>query len=155
MDRSSVYIETTVVSYLAARPSRHPETARRQALTHAWWTRRVRYRLVTSVITVEEASQGDPSYAVRRLGLLRGMGLLHESDESAELARALLRHGGLPERARNDARQIAIAAVYRIEHLLSWDRTHITNAALRPRLERVCRLHGCELPLPGPPNTLS
>lgn len=36
----SVYIETSVVSYLVARPSRDPVTAWRQQLTHEWWVER-------------------------------------------------------------------------------------------------------------------
>lgn len=36
----SVYIETSVVSYLVARPSREPVTAWRQQLTNEWWAER-------------------------------------------------------------------------------------------------------------------
>lgn len=33
----SVYLETTIPSYLAARPSRDLITAAHQQITHAWW----------------------------------------------------------------------------------------------------------------------
>lgn len=36
----SVYVETTIISYLAARPSRDLIMAARQQLTHEWWDRR-------------------------------------------------------------------------------------------------------------------
>jgi hypothetical protein len=36
----SVYIETSVVSYLVARPGREPVTAWRQQLTNEWWVER-------------------------------------------------------------------------------------------------------------------
>ena len=46
MDKPSVYIETSIVSYLAADPSRHPVTLRNQQLTHDWWNEhRHRYEL--------------------------------------------------------------------------------------------------------------
>lgn len=154
MDRPTVYIETSVVSYLAARPSRHPETARKQALTHAWWARRERYVLVTSALVLEEAEQGDREYARRRLRLLKGIRRLEKGVHSERLASELRRAAGLPERALNDARHVAIAAVDQVQYLVSWDRAHITNVALRPRMERVCSPHGYVLPLLYPPHLL-
>lgn len=154
MDTPTVYIETSVVSYLAARPSRHPETARKQALTHAWWARRERYALVTSSLVLEEAEQGDREYARRRLRLLKGIHSLQPGVHSERLASELRQGAGLPVRALNDARHIAIAAVDQVEYLVSWDRAHITNVALRLRMERVCSAYGYVLPLLCPPHLL-
>ena len=39
-----VYLETSIISYLAAHPSRDLITAARQQLTHEWWSRRRRFR---------------------------------------------------------------------------------------------------------------
>ena len=36
--KPSVYIESSVVSYLASRPSRDVIVAARQAITHDWWS---------------------------------------------------------------------------------------------------------------------
>jgi hypothetical protein len=73
MDKPRVYIETSIVSYLAARPSRDPLTLRNQQLTHEWWnTRRERYALFTSKLVVDEAAGGDPGMALLRLSLLAG-----------------------------------------------------------------------------------
>jgi hypothetical protein len=44
----SVYIETSIVSYLVARPSRDVIMAERQRQTRDWWTNRGEYRLFTS-----------------------------------------------------------------------------------------------------------
>ncbi len=154
MDRPTVYIETSVVSYLAARPSRHPETARKQALTHAWWARRGRYALVTSSVVWDEVERGNPEYAGRRLHLLAGLPRLNRPAEAERLAVDLLRRGALPPGAEKDASHIAVAAVNGVDYLVSWDRTHITNAVLRPRMERICRSHGYELPVLIPPHLL-
>jgi predicted nucleic acid-binding protein len=154
MDRPTVYIETSVVSYLAAKPSRHPETARLQAVTHAWWARRARYSLVTSTIVLAEAGRGDPAYASRRLHCLVGIRRLDPSPEAERLAADLLRTGVLPARAATDAAHVAVAAVNGVGCLVSWDRRHITNEVLRPRLERICRLRGYALPVLCPPHLL-
>lgn len=59
MDKPSVYIETSIVSYLAADASRHPVTLRNQLLTHAWWNdHRDRYEDYTSAWTLAEAARG-------------------------------------------------------------------------------------------------
>jgi hypothetical protein len=45
-----------------------------------------------------------------------------------------------------DALHIAVATVQGIEYLLTWNCTHIANAAMRPRIEAICRSLGYEPP---------
>lgn len=57
-----VYIETTVVSYLTARPSRDVVIAGHQQVTHEWWdTRRDSYELFVSQLVLGEAAAGEGS----------------------------------------------------------------------------------------------
>ena len=70
----SVYIETTIPSYLRGRPSKHLIVAKNQAETRRWWeSERKHYRLFTSDFTVDEASSGDPTAARGRLESLAGI----------------------------------------------------------------------------------
>src|SRR5688500_194435 len=132
MDKPSVYIETSIVSYLAARPSRDPVTARNQRLTHAWWnTRRHDYALFTSRTVVDEAGRGDPAMAKRRLTLLATMPVMKLEDPEFQLAQTLQQLVPLPPRAKDDALHIAAAAVRGMAYLLTWNCKHIAN----PRLE--------------------
>lgn len=56
-----IYIETTIASHLAARPSRGVVIAGHQQTTHEWWdTRRENYELCVSEVVLEEAALGDP-----------------------------------------------------------------------------------------------
>ena len=56
----TVYIETSVVSYLTARAPRELLAAAWQAATiDLWDEHRSRYQLFTSQLTLDEASQGD------------------------------------------------------------------------------------------------
>lgn len=154
MDKPSVYIETSIVSYLAARPSRDPLTLRNQQLTHEWWnTQRERYALFTSKLVVDEAAGGDPAMALLRLSLLSGIQLLEVDEEITTLAQTLMKEAGLPERATPDALHIATAAVRGMAYLLTWNCAHIANPALRFRLERTCLRHGHGLPLLCTPET--
>ncbi len=149
MDRPSVYIETSVVSYLAADPSRHPVTLRNQQLTHAWWTtHRQRYALFTSRFVLDEAADGNSVLAQRRLGLLASVPLLTiEGTDAEELADALRLGVPMPPQAYADAMHIALAAASGMAYLLTWNCKHIANARLHPRIERVCASWGVAMPV--------
>lgn len=147
MDKPSVYIETSIVSYLAADPSRHPVTLRNQRLTHAWWaTHRERYALYTSKLVIDEAGRGNVRMARRRLELLSHVPLLASQDEVLRFAVALWRGIPLPDKAEKDALHIAAAAVNRLDILLTWDSAHIANPRLEHQMERICAAWGYVLP---------
>ena len=96
----SVYIDTSVVSYLTARPARDMVTAVRQVETIEWWTTQSpHFELFSSDVTINEASQGHPEAAQRRIEMLREMTLLTFTREAATLARALLAGGAVPDGA--------------------------------------------------------
>jgi len=93
----SLYIETSVVSYLVARPSREPVTAWRQQLTDEWWAeRRGLFACVISQEVIAEALEGDASMAAKRMEALRDLPLIAGGSESAKLAVDLLAHGIFP-----------------------------------------------------------
>jgi hypothetical protein len=151
-----VYVETSIVSYLTARPSRDLIVAGHQQLTHEWWSQeRPRYELCASPLVVREASSGDPAMVQLRLEKLRDMPLLEITDEALALAERLVRGGPLPPKAQADALHIALAAVHGVEYLLTWNCTHIANARLRPRVEAICRAAGYVPPVLCTPEELS
>jgi predicted nucleic acid-binding protein len=155
MDRPTLYIETSIVSYLASDLSRHPVSLRNQQLTHAWWnTRRHDYALFTSDVVLKEAARGDASEAAKRLALLTPIQLLPEREQVTLLADEILSRLHLPERAIADALHIAFAAAYGIAYLVTWNCTHIANPKLQPRLEQACRLRGLSLPILCTPERL-
>ncbi len=140
-----VYLETTILSYLVARPSRDLVVAARQELTFDWWTRRrSEFELHCSELVIEEAELGNDEAARQRLALLEGVWVIQIDDEARALANSLLQAGCLPMTAKADALHIAIASVNAIEFLLTWNCRHIANAELRPNIERVCREQGYE-----------
>src|SRR5207244_7412838 len=95
-----VYIETTVVSYLTARPHRDVVIAGHQQVTHEWWdTRRASYELCVSQLVRKESGAGDSQAAQERLEVLKPMTLLATSDQALELAKKLIQAGALPTKA--------------------------------------------------------
>ncbi len=145
--KSSLYIETSVVSYLTARPSRDLITAARQQLTVLWWaTRRSRYDLFVSPLVLEEAELGDASAAAARLAVLRDLALVTPSSEADVLAETLMRETPLPDKAAADAVHIAVATTSGAEYLLTWNFRHIANPVLREHIGRICRRTGYDPP---------
>jgi len=56
----------------------------------------------------------------------------------------LVTAGAVPEKAAEDALHIAIAVTNGVEYLLTWNCRHLANAALRTKIEEVCRSAGYE-----------
>ena len=147
MSKKSIYIETSVVSYLAARRSRNLVAAAWQEITWEFWeTRRDGYDLYTSELVVEEASAGDAEVAKRRIGFLRGIPELPVDEEAKALAEAILSRGALPAKAEFDALHIAVAAVSGVDFLLTWNCRHLDNPVTKPRVREVCWELGYECP---------
>ena len=150
-----VYLETTFVSYLTARPSRDLIVAAHQQITHDWWDyRRKDYELGISQLVVQEASAGDPQAAQERLDVLATMTLLEITEEAVALAEELVRAGALPEKADNDALHIAIAAVHGVPYLLTWNCRHMANATIRSQIEIICAGKGYKAPVICTPEEL-
>ena len=153
--KPKVYLETTIPSYLTARPSRDLVTAAHQQITREWWdTRRHDFDLFVSQMVIDEASAGDPEATTRRLDVLASLPLLDPQAEGTALAQTLIDHIPLPARAAADALHIAIAVVNGMDYLLTWNCTHIANAALRGRIEAACRSRGFRVPIICTPEEL-
>ena len=153
--RPLAYIETSVVSYLTARPSRDVVIAAYQEITREWWRDAPdRFDLVASALVVAEARAGDPDAARIRLEALEAVTLLDATPDAENLANALVEAGAVPRQAADDAAHIAIAVTNGVDFLVTWNFRHIANAAMRARIERVCRGAGYEPPVICTPNEL-
>ena len=152
----TVYIETSVISYLAARPSRDIIAAGHQQITHEWWiAERGGFSIYVSPLVLREASVGDPAAASARLRWLQGIPLVPITPEAEALSEHLIQRAVLPEKAGADALHIAIATYHRFDFLLTWNCKHIANAMNRPLIERVCRQFGFEPPILCTPEELT
>lgn len=146
-----VYIETSVISYLTAWPSRDLIVAANQQVTHDWWrNRRADFELCVSQVVVDEATRGDADAAKARLDALAGISLLRIGDEAQRLADALVERKALPAEASEDALHIAMAAVGGADYLLTWNFGNIANAAMNKQIRTVCRDCGYEPSDPNP-----
>jgi hypothetical protein len=147
MGKKTVYIETSIVSYLTARPTNDLLAAAWQKITSDWWnSQRRRFNLYTSSLVIEEAARGNPDAASRRLKALSDFQLLAITEAVVALSKALLQEGALPIKALDDSLHIAIAAVHGVDYLLTWNCRHIDNAEMKPVVRKVCTAHGYVCP---------
>lgn len=143
-----VYVETSVISYLTARPSRDLVIAAHQEVTHEWWlNRRAAFALFYSEAVRDEAAMGDPLAAAQRLTLLAELNLLEIAVQAFDLANALVQATALPAKARVDALHIAIAAYEHMDFVLTWNFKHIANAQSASKVRKVCESFGLDCPV--------
>ncbi len=151
----TVYIETSIISYLRQKPSSQVITAARQLLTHQWWNdERANYELVISQYVIDEAAAGDPTLAAKRLASLDGISVLPDAPEISEIADAIMSLGVLPAKAQVDALHIASVAHHRIQYLLTWNCKHIANARILPSIHAVLTDMGIPIPIICTPEEL-
>lgn len=145
--KPSLYVETTIIGYLTSRVSSLLAAAANQQMTRDWWEdRRAHFDVFISRLVVDECAAGDSEAAAERLEKIKDLPLLDVTDEVIRLADALLARVPLPKKAQVDALHVAVATVGGVQYLLTWNCKHIANAALRPRIEAVCRELGYDPP---------
>lgn len=153
--KKKVYLESTIPSYLAARPSRDLIVAGHQQLTEEWWsTRRESFELYISQFILDEVSMGDRDASRRRLAFLEGIPELRINDSVQDLAAGLVLSRAIPKKAAQDAAHIAIATVHSMDYLLTWNCSHIANAEIIPVVREVCMSRGFECPFICTPEEL-
>jgi len=151
-----IYIESTIPSYLVALPARDLLQGARQQTTKDWWDlKRHQHTLFTSQIVLDEISSGETEMARQRLELLAGMAVLRVNEEAESLTLQILGSGLLPASADRDAAHIALATVYEMDILWSWNCRHIANAAIQARLRLLVEKSGFVLPVLCTPDELT
>lgn len=131
----TVYLETTIPSYLAAYPSRDLVIAGHQQITHEWWrTARDRFDLYVSEAVLHEIRAGDSDAAARRQTFVEGLPILAMNEDVRALVRAYAARLGLVGRGRADLPHFAFAVAYEVDYLVTWNCTHIANGEMMRRL---------------------
>ena len=153
--KPKVYIETTIVSYLASKPSRDLITAAHQQITYDWWeTRLTDFEVYISQFVLDEAGAGDADAVAKRLALLADFPLLDATPEALDLAQALVDRGAISPRKVADAAHIAVATVHHMEFLMTWNCTHLANAEVLAQVQAICAKLGYAAPIVCTPEEL-
>ena len=145
--KKTVYIETSVVSYMIAEPSENVRISGHQIATHEVWHELPRYQVFISDTVVEEASRGDESKAQQRLGIIKDFEVLEIDIKVQTLAGELVKTKAIPEKFPEDALHIAVAAVNGIDFVLTWNFRHINNPFMLRKISDVVMRAGYLMPV--------
>jgi predicted nucleic acid-binding protein len=152
--KRKIYVETSVISYLTARPSKTILGAAHQQLTLAWWESRNQYELFVSESVLRECGAGDPEAAERRLAMVIDVPLLMITEQALDIAESLVRQGIIPLKAAEDALHIAVATVNGVDYLLTWNCRHIANPEIQRNIAAYLEQIGMFLPFICTPEEL-
>ncbi|MDA8336498.1 MAG: type II toxin-antitoxin system VapC family toxin [Peptococcaceae bacterium] len=145
--RATLYLETTIPIYLAAKPSRDLITAGHQQTTHEWWEQdKGRFQIYVSQAVLDEVRAGDPTAAMLRTGFLEGLEVLPADrmvDGLAEEYASLL---VLPDKATTDSLHLAYAVFHKLEYLLTWNCRHLAHGEVRKMVTKFNSLHDLYIP---------
>jgi predicted nucleic acid-binding protein len=152
--KTTIYIETSVLSYLASRPSLDAIKAARQFASQKLWQSKRKYRLVVSQLVLDEAAAGSAAAARERLVLGKALPCLDVSAQAIEIARTLMLSKAFPANAYADALHVAIAASERCDLIASWNYRHIANPMARRKVETCLEGLGVKVPIITTPDAL-
>ncbi len=146
--KQKLYIETSVVSYLAARPSRDLLLAARQEATAELWSKLLSsgFAGYVSTLVYQEAQQGDPEQARKRIDALTSFTVLDIDQEAQALAEQILAAKAVPAEYPDDALHMAVAAVNGMDVLITWNFAHLNNPIARMRIRQIVENRGYRCP---------
>lgn len=153
--KDSIYLETTVVSYLTAKISRDIIVLAHQEITQEWWPRAInRFEVYISEIVVEEAGLGDIEAAKKRLAVLKDFSHLELTEKVEKMAQIYMEKLKIPEKSTRDAIHIAVASVHNVDYLVTWNCAHIANAEIIKKLIKINNVFGIHTPIICTPEEL-
>ncbi|MFN0056023.1 MAG: type II toxin-antitoxin system VapC family toxin [Planctomycetales bacterium] len=151
----SVYLETSFISYLVARPGRDVIVAGHQQTTQEWWAnRRSQFECLVSQVVIDEVSVGDPAEVEKQVAIIGGLPTLEVTEVAEALSKAIIVAGILPPHAFPDAAHIAVSAVHAVDDLLTWNCKHLANAQIARRIAVVCEKLSQKMPIICTPEEL-
>ena len=147
MDKPTLYMETTIPSYLLAEPSRDVISLARQDITRTWWKRdQARYAIFVSEVVIKEVGKGDRREAEKRRKFLEQFPILEAAPEIRRLIDVYLEENVVPAGSGEDAAHLAFASIYQVDFLCTWNFKHLANVFALRRLRQVNEKRGLFVP---------
>lgn len=153
--KSRIYVETSVISYLTARPSRDFLVLARQQMTREFWEQRdALYDAWSSPLVIDEISQGDAQAAAARLQVCANLAMLQINEAAQAFAEELIAKSAVPATEPEDALHIAMATIQQMDYIASWNFAHMVGPAAKFKLQTKISQLGHKPPLIATPEEI-
>jgi len=146
MSKSSVYLETSFLSALVDMREHPISRAQRQQSLEWWEKQRSDYELFCSQAVVYELSRESFPGQEHVLALTEKLRLLPITPEVEGVVEVYRKNLVMPAGGIGDATHLAIASVYSIDYLLTWNCKHLANANKIKHIEAINRRIGLVTP---------
>lgn len=143
-----VYVETSFISYLTARPSSNITLLARQQAAHAVWALQGhKFQPFISGLVIDEITKGDIGAARRRVQACDVATVLSVTAQAEDLAQQLIHKNVIPATEPEDALHIAIATLEQMDYILSFNFSHMVGAEAKFALQTAIAQLGYKPPL--------
>jgi predicted nucleic acid-binding protein len=153
--KETVYLETSVVSYYTARPSRDVVVLAHHEITRQWWEKALNeYEIFISQAVIDEVREGDPEASEERLKAIADFKHLEINSKVGEMTDIYIAKLEIPPKEVGDAVHIAIASIHEVDYLVTWNCSHIANGAIIKKLAEINTGYGVHTPVLCTPEEL-
>ena len=141
--KNSLYLETSVVgAYLD-----NGEPFRRD-MTIRWWEHELsEYRACVSILVRRELECLAQPHRDSYLNLIKDLDQLDLPEEAAILAEGYISRGIFKRKFIGDALHVAVASVYKIDYLVTWNFGHVANVRKQARIRLFNTAAGFFVPM--------
>lgn len=147
MDKAKlkIYLETSIVSAYFDFWGKSPEQKR---ITRKFWNKAGKdYKFYTSDITIAELMASEEKMRSMFFGLIRNVERLKTNKKTKDLAEKYIRSGIVPNSKLADANHLAVATIYRMDFLVSWNSQHITRPLKRRQITEFNEKNHLPIPI--------
>lgn len=144
MDKKpTVYLETTIISYLLADHYPERQKVAKRVLSLA---KRGDYKAFISDVVLGEIDKAPKKIRERLLKLVRGIEVLPVTKEAEKLVNKYLKEEVFPRTKRADATHVAVATAAGLDFIFSWNFAHIVRVWTKEKVEAINTLLGYKTP---------
>jgi predicted nucleic acid-binding protein len=142
-----IYLDTSVISYYTARPTKDIIQQAHQKISKEWWKKyHSKHQLYLSVYVINEIERGHAEAVTRRFEAVDSLPILDTSESVERLAVLILEELGIPEKSKLDGYHLAIAALNGQDYIVSWNFKHMANSRVRRIFKSICSDEGIICP---------
>ena len=119
-----LYLDTSVPNYLFIKDAKDKRKVTEILFHSAIWNQ---YEFYISSIVVQEILRATVEKQRQLFEVLEGIDILDFTEEAEILALAYLKAMALPKSSYEDAQHVALATIYHLDAVVSWNFKHLVN----------------------------